>query len=90
MSMAGGELRLLLCHHLEPEPWVVFFEWLVEREGEDSGKIHSQSNLCRLVAQSCPTSCNPMDCSPPGSSVHEGAQAGILETFAISFSRGSS
>ena len=25
--------------------------------------------LC-LVAQSCPTLCNPMDCSPPGSSVH--------------------
>ena len=23
-----------------------------------------------LVAQSCPTLCNPMDCSPPGSSVH--------------------
>ena len=29
------------------------------------------TNLCvRLVTQSCPTLCNPMDCSPPGSSVH--------------------
>ena len=27
--------------------------------------------ILRLVAQSCPTLCNPMDCSPPGSSVHE-------------------
>ena len=26
-----------------------------------------------LVAQSCPTLCNPMDCSPPGSSVHGGS-----------------
>ena len=59
MSMVGGELRLLLCHHLEPKPWAVFSEWLVEREGEDSGKIHSQSNLCRLVAKSCPTLVTP-------------------------------
>ena len=32
-----------------------------------------------LVTQSCPTLCNPMDCSPPGSSVHETFQARILE-----------
>ena len=38
----------------------------------------------------CPTLCNPMDCSPPGSTVHEIVQARILEWFAISFSRGSS
>ena len=42
-----------------------------------------------LVAQSCPTLCDPMDCSPPGSSVHEIFQARILEWVAISFSRGS-
>ena len=34
--------------------------------------------------------CNPMDCSPPGSSVCEISQARILEWFVISFSRGSS
>ena len=33
---------------------------------------------------------DPMDCSPPGSSVHGGVQARILEWVAISFSRGSS
>ena len=43
-----------------------------------------------LAAQSCPTLCNPMDCSPPGSSVHEIFQARILEWVAISFSRESS
>ena len=37
------------------------------------------------VAQSCPTLCDPMDCSPPGSSVHVISQARILEWVAISF-----
>ena len=36
-----------------------------------------------LVAQSCLTLCNPMDCSPPGSSVHGILQARILERVAI-------
>ena len=43
-----------------------------------------------LVAQSCPTLCDPMDCSPPGSSVHGVLQAEILEWVAIPFSRRSS
>ena len=34
-----------------------------------------------------PTFCDPMDCSPPGSSVHGISQARILEWVAISFSR---
>ena len=37
-----------------------------------------------FVAQSCPTLCNPVDCSPPGSSVHWILQARILEWVAIS------
>ena len=43
-----------------------------------------------LAAQSRPTLCDPMDCSPPGSSVHGISQATILEWVDISFSRGSS
>ena len=42
------------------------------------------------VAQSCLTLCDPVDCSPPGSSVHGILQTRILEWVAISFSRGSS
>ena len=42
---------------------------------------------CCLVAQSCLTLWNPMDCSPPGSFVHGISQARILEWVAISFSR---
>ena len=41
------------------------------------------------VAQSCPTLCDPMDCSLPGFSVHGILQARILEWITISFSRGS-
>ena len=42
------------------------------------------------VAQSCPTHSDPMDCSPPRSSVHGTLQARILQWVAISFSRASS
>ena len=41
-------------------------------------------------AQSCLTLCDPMDCSPPGSSIHRIFQARVLYWVAISFSRGSS
>ena len=43
-----------------------------------------------MHAQLCPMLCDPMDCSPPGSSVHGIFQARILEWVAIPFSRGSS
>ena len=54
-------------------------KWWVKK---DKGKM--------LVAQLCLTLCDPMDCSPPGSSVHGILQARILQWLAISFSRGSS
>ena len=43
---------------------------------------------CVLVAKLCPTLCNPMDYSLPGSSVHGILQARILQWVAILFSRG--
>ena len=39
-----------------------------------------------LVTQSCPTLCDPTDCSPPGFSIHGIIQARILEWIAIPFS----
>ena len=45
-------------------------------------KVKSQSE----VAQSCPTLSDPMDCSPPGSSIHGIFQARVLEWGAIAFS----
>ena len=50
---------------------------------------HSLNHMV-LAVQSCPTLCDPMDCSPPGSCVHGILQAKILEWVAISSSRGSS
>ena len=52
--------------------------WVTELKELDSLKIIGnviyasldESNVLCLVAQSCPTFCSPMDCSPPGSSVH--------------------
>jgi len=46
--------------------------------------------VCVLVAQSCPTLCNSLDCKPPSSSVHGILQASILEWVVISFFRRSS
>ena len=51
---------------------------------------YMQSESESELTQLCPTLCNPLDCSPPGSSVHGILQARILEWVAISFSRGSS
>ena len=48
------------------------------------------NRICAKSLQSCPTLCNPMDCSLPGSSVHGILQARILEWVAVSSSRGSS
>ena len=46
-------------------------------------KVKSESEF----TQSCPTLCDPMDCSPPGSSVHGIFQARVLEWGAIAFSK---
>ena len=44
----------------------------------------------RMHAKWCPTLCDPMNCSPPGSSVHGILQARILEQVAMPSSRGPS
>ena len=51
--------------------------------------IQNKSAAAAAAAKSlqlCPTLCDPMDCSPPGSSVHGILQARTLEWVAISFS----
>ena len=67
-----------------------------ERESSDQEKtkimltLISQGALVCLEAQSCLTLCDPMDCSPPGSSVRGILQARILEWVAVPLSRRSS
>ena len=46
--------------------------------------------VCVLTTYLCPALCDPVDCSPPVSSVHGILQARVLEWVAISFSRGPS
>ena len=46
--------------------------------------------VLRSLTQSCLTHCDPVDCSPAGSSVHGISQARVLEWNAISYSRRSS
>ena len=70
------------------------FVLLFSRETKPIGFREKECVLRKVkwseVAQSCPTLCNPMDCSPPGSPIHGILQARTLEWVAISFSRGSS
>ena len=52
--------------------------------------IMIENGCCCFFFRLCPTLCDPLDSSPPGSSVHGISQAIILEWVTISFSRGSS
>ena len=81
MSLLFNMLSRLVIAFL-PRDKYLLISWLQS----PSAEILSESEF----TQSCPTLCNPMDCSPPGSSVHGILQARVLEWVAISFSRGSS
>ena len=52
--------------------------------------LSNQGSPCAKSLQSCPTLCNPVDCSPPGFYVHGILQARTLEWVAMPSSRGSS
>ena len=80
-----GEPILCTVENLPP-----YQQFLCIRDSASSDSTTSKLNICCLVAKLCLTLCDPMDRSPPGSSVHGISQARILEWVAISFSRGSS
>ena len=62
----------------------------VQDKGKEAGRHKKFWPFCCLVAQLSSTLCNPVDCSPPGSSGCEISQTRILEWVAISFSKRSS
>ena len=66
-----------------------FKNWAKNWKDLSQGKTYENKKV-KVVSQLCPTLCDPIDCSPPGSSVLGILQARILEWVAISFSRGSS
>ena len=58
---------------------LTFVEFLLHWAIKNLSFIKSSKKVKVLVTQLCPTLCDPMDCSPPGSSVYEIFQARILE-----------
>ena len=81
----GGEAQLPTLGFFRESSYEALHWWAWARPGcPESWTVNG------LVAQSCPTLCDPMDCSPPGFSVRGISQARILEWVIISSSRGSS
>ena len=81
LGVGDGQGNLACCR-----PWGGQESDLTERLNWTHLAYESES----LVTQSCPTLCDPMDCSLPASSIHGIFQARVLKQIAISFSRGSS
>ena len=73
----------------EEQGSLAFYSACGHEESDMTQRLDNSSVLCELT-QSCLTLCDPMDCSPPGSSVHGILQARILGWVAISSSTGSS
>ena len=83
--VGGGRVRWETPHPAQHSSaclklWVEEGQW---------GKLSSIPTLQAQSLKSCLTLCNPMDCSPPGSSVHSIFQARILEWIVIPSFRGS-
>ena len=77
----------------EPYKSIRKLQTIQEKNGKRPNYVTNRTHELLIeseVAQSCPTLCDPMGCSLPGSFIHGILQARILEWVAISFSRGSS
>ena len=75
-------------HSIHGIPQARILEWVAISFSSDN--VWNEWSEWNEVAESCPTLCDPMDCSPPGSPVHEIFQARVLEWVAIAFSSVSS
>ena len=81
LPLQSGFLKKFMDSRSKKTTCVVFFA--------PSG-LCIKKDMCVLITQSCPTLCDPLNCSLPGSSVLGILQARVLEWVAIFFSRGSS
>ena len=75
--------HLILCR-------LVFSLKVMSTVNQSHDYTHSTACVHAQLCQPCPALSDPLDCSPPGPSVHGTSQARILEWMVISFSRGSS
>ena len=76
--------RIQSIHNIHPQP-----EGPLCKLTSTNALLEVKSDVKVLVAQLCLSICDPMDCSPPGSSVHGISQERRLEWVAIPFSGGS-
>ena len=89
-SFPTASIQLPVCRKLcKSGALFLHAYWSCPAHGMISG-TWEERHCCCLVAESCTTHCDPMDCSQPGSPPHGISQARILEWVNISFSRGSS
>ena len=97
-SLLSLDSKVIVLYRCDLLRWVLVFSsfccFRLSNPGERTGHFQvpslqlSTERVKELVSQSCLTLCDPMDCSPPGSSVHGILQARTLEWVAIPFSRG--
>ena len=87
ISSLSHSIVFLYFFALITEAFLSLFAFLWNSYHVPCDKVKNEKKV--LVAQSCLTLCDPVDCSsPPGSSVHGILQAIILEWVAIPFSEG--
>ena len=88
----GDWMSIWVSQLLNSPCWLLFF--ILSLEGWCSSGFCLTKTLVGPVSaksfRSCPILCDPMDCSPPGSSVRGILQVRILEWIAMPSSRGSS
>ena len=88
---SGGEA--VVCRRLPPSMSLqnVLLHQSCPKTEDDRKLLYTLKNSVRAEwLQSCPTLCNPLDCSPSGSSIHGTLQARIVEWTVMPSSRGSS
>ena len=87
--------KSLLSDSMRPhrrQPTRLFCPWASPGKNTGVGGCHFLLQCTKVkseseVAQLCPTPSDPMDCSPPGSTIHGIFQARVLEWVAIAFSK---
>ena len=74
------------CHLKKAKKKIIYICWIKNSDWSP----YIKACVCAKLLQSCPTLCDPMDCSPRGSFVHGIFQAIILQWVAMPCPRGSS